>query len=241
MEVRRRLKKNKIINDKRDTEIIIKRNQDTIKRIRSSQMGEEYIKKQMIILKKSIQDKTELLDKLNTDFINVDIGLLDSEIDEEYKNTLDKANSVRQTKEKVDIIKKEEKKEKKKISNDYWQGIITASRSHKQIERDVNYSQKHYGKVIDSLPSYIQTNLDDMPNNKGYIWRGVHFYGRLPAQQGPSIMFEKHKGGILVIHEHTEKEYKRYEKQGKNRKELVHKSTRRKIINDNSLMDYLKK
>ena len=84
-------------------------------------------------------------------------------------------------------------------------------------------------------------NLAEMPNNKGYIWRGVHFYGDLPGQAGPQVMFEKQRGGILVIHEHTDHEYRRYEKEGKNRKQLVHKSRRKKIKFGSSLMDYVKK
>jgi len=80
-----------------------------------------------------------------------------------------------------------------------------------------------------------------MPNNKGYIWRGINFYGKLREQYGPTVMFEKKRGGILVIHEYTEREYRRYEKQGKDRKQLVHKSLRKVIKTENSLMDYLKK
>ena len=68
----------------------------------------------------------------------------------------------------------------------------------------------------------MKSNLADMPNNKGYIWRGVVFYGDLPEYKGqPRILFEK-KGRILVIHEYSGKEYKRYEKEGKNRKILVY-------------------
>ena len=67
-----------------------------------------------------------------------------------------------------------------------------------------------------------------MPNNKGYIWRGVHFYGELPEESGPRVMFEKQRG-LLLIHEYTPREYRLYEKEGKNRKKMVHKSPIRVI------------
>ena len=79
-----------------------------------------------------------------------------------------------------------------------------------------------------------------MPNNKGYIWCGVNFYGDLPEQKGPRVMFEKKRGGILIIHEYTDNEYRRYEKNGKDRKQMVHKQAIRQKTYGNSLIDYIK-
>jgi len=52
----------------------------------------------------------------------------------------------------------------------------------------------------ESLPPYIRENLRNMPNNKGYVWRGVYFYGdKLPERGEPSVVFEKNRGGGLLI------------------------------------------
>ena len=118
---------------------------------------------------------------------------------------------------------------------------MDASRNYKQKERDVKYAYKYYNKVVDTLPSYIKNNLTDIPNNKGYIWRGVHFYGELPEESGPRVMFEKQRGGLLIIHEYNHNEYRIYEKEGRNRKKLIHKSPIRAIKYQSSIMDYLKK
>lgn len=238
MEVRRRLRRNKLLNDVRDTETLITRGEDTIKRLRNSQMGEVYVKNQISKIKSSNEEKCKLLEKLKTDLIAIDKGVLDTEINKEYSDTSKKIQKIRKEKAKMKAIKKEENDEKKEVSKEYWKGIISASRSHRQKEKDVKYAYKYFNKVIDSLPSYMQNNLADMPNNKGYIWRGIHFYGSLPEQRGPRVMFEKQRGGKLVIHEYTDTEYRRYEKHGKDRKQLVHRSPKRKVKVETSLMDY---
>lgn len=54
------------------------------------------------------------------------------------------------------------------------------------------------------LPDYIRTNLLKMPNNKGYIWKGIHYYGSLPIEKSSDllIMFERPSGMTdMLIHE----------------------------------------
>ena len=239
MEVRRRVRKNKIMNDIREAEIFITRSRDTIKRIKSSQMGETYIRNQIVKLKASVEEREESLIVLNKNLKDVYTGYLDEDIEKEYNETEKKIKAQKVVKDRIKAERLKEKLEKKDISKKYMQGIISASRSHRQAERDVNYTYKYFNKVVDSLPQYMIKNLSEMPGNKGYIWRGVYFYGYLPAQRGPCVVFEKKRGGILVIHENTESEYKRYEKEGKNRKQLVFKKLKKKACT--SLMDYIVK
>lgn len=90
-----------------------------------------------------------------------------------------------------------------------------------QMARDWQYLQR----VEESLPPYMRENLSNMPNNKGYIWRGVQYFGARPAQ-GPSnewVLFER-RGQKQLIHEVRYGHYHRiFEKgdRGKNKK-LVH-------------------
>lgn len=241
MEVRRRIKRNKIINDIRDAETFIKRSEDTIKRIKGSNMGVEYIQNQIEKLKTAIVSKTECLEQLKNELLDVNTGELDDNINDEYKKNTDKHNKQKKERKKANAIKKEESDEKKEVSKQYWKGIISESRAGKQTDRDIRYAYKYLNKVVDQIPDYIQKNLSEMPNNKGYIWRGVHLYGDLKEQSGPRVMFEKQRGGILVIHEYTAKEYRRYEKTGKERKQLVHKEIKKIKATGPSLMDYVKK
>ena len=98
-------------------------------------------------------------------------------------------------------------------------------------EREVEKAYSYYLRSASYLPSYIARNLKEMPNNKGYIWKEIHFYGRLPAEKNkPVVLFDKDsRTKILTIHEWTPTEYKVFEKHGDERKKLVLKE-KRKIL-----------
>jgi hypothetical protein len=241
MEVRRRLKKNKIITDIREAELFIDRSENTVKRIKGSGMGEEYVKNQIIKLKIAIKERYECLSVLNKNLKEVVLGELDDVIEEEYNETENRIKSQIIIKNRIKAEKLLKLEEKKEESQKYLKGILHATRSHKQTERDIRYTQKYFEKVVDSLPPYMEKNLLGMPNNKGYIWRGVCFYGKLDEQTGPRIVFENKKGGNLVIHEYNETEYRRYEKDGKNKKQLVYRESRKIKTSGVNLMDYLVK
>ena len=235
MEERRIARKNKIIIDIRDAELFINRSKETIQRIKSSKMGEVYVKNQIDKLNCSIEEKNVLLEQLNKDLRGVLCGSLDGEIEEEYKKSAINIKKHTASKDKIEKEKKIEKKETCDASKKYWKGIVNEARNQRQIERDSDYGYKYFVKVCSELPPYMIKNLAEMPNNKGYIWRGVNFYGDLPEEPGPQIIFEK-KGNVLMIHE-----YRLYQKDGSNKKQLLHKQQRKNKFTGTSLMDYMKK
>jgi hypothetical protein len=241
MDVRRRLKTNSINIEINECDNFIKRSKETIGRLKHTNLAIEFVKNQIDKLNNSITEKEDRLDVLNNMLSSVKNGGLDNEINSEYKN-----NEIRQS--KLDRERKndqhearKEKQEGKDASQAYWNGIIQSSRDHRQQERDVRYCQKYFDKTCDGLPDFIKRNLSQMPNNKGYIWKGVNFYGDLPEHPGPRVLFEKRKGGLLIIHEHTDKEYKVYQKNGKERKKLIEKHNKKKKQAGVNIMDYLKK
>ena len=203
-------------------------------------MGVDYVQSQIAKLKNAISDKEQEKERMKKDLASIKYGGLDDEINKEYEKNEKRQKRLCKERREEKAESEREKKEKNAISKEYWNGIISTYHSHRQKERDMKYAYKYFNKVCDTLPEYIQINLSDMPNNKGYIWRGVHFYGELPETSDPRVMFEKKRGGVLVIHEYTEREYKRYEKVGKEKKKLVHKEFRRIKNTGESLMDYLK-
>ena len=231
MESHRIARKNKIIKDIREAEVFINRSNETIKRIKNSQMCKEYVMNQITKLNSSIEEKNELLLKLNEDVKNVLTGYLDEDIKNEYKKSESKIKQQLVEKAKLAEEKTIEKKKTNDISQNYWQGILNDNRNQKKNERDYKYAQNYLNKVLEKIPPYMTKNLTEMPNNKGYIWRGVNFYGDLPDDNGPRVMFEKKSGGILVIHEHTDFDYRIYEKDGKNRKQLIHTEYKNKQTN----------
>ena len=147
-------------------------------------------------------------------------------------------------KEQDDCKKKENKRKEKEVnillSKEYMSKIVTDSRNNKKYDKETSYSYKFLSKVVDQLPDYMKNKLSEMPSNKGYIWRGVYFYGDLKEDTGPTVMFEKQKN-LLIIHENTPTTYKRFEKNGKERKYLVFSQKRKIKKFGTNIMDYIKK
>ena len=239
MEAKRRFRKNKIINDIKSAELSLERSNDTIKRIKSSTMGIEYVKSQIIKLNLFIQEKKEYLENLKKELLIVNTGGLDDDINNEYILQQKLNDNILNEKAIKKIIKKKDNEEKHQVSKVYMKNIMCDSKDHKQSQRDASYFYKYFTKVCNQLPDYMIKNLSEMPNNKGYIWRGVYFYGSLDNQKGPTVMFEKQKN-ILVIHEYTPTDYKRFEKNGKDKKILVYLEKRKPKVFGSNLMDYYK-
>lgn len=72
------------------------------------------------------------------------------------------------------------------------------------------------------VPSYMRENLAKMPNNKGYIWKGIYYFGDLPPEHPMDVttMFEK-QNQILFIHEWTPEYYKIFEKGDKQKPKIL--------------------
>lgn len=132
-------------------------------------------------------------------------------------------------------IKKEKRaadEKNKGVSMSYYQITRKTDYENRRREKDYRYQYKRLGYIAESLPPYMQRNLKTMPANKGYIWRGCQFFGkgRIDRRNSSTILFEKKKGNILVIHDIGKTVYKIYEKQGKGERLLVQSTKRRKII-----------
>ena len=106
-------------------------------------------------------------------------------------------------------------------------------------KKEWDRTYRHYLKTVDSVPDFINRKLVRMPNNKGYIWRGMHCYGALPPERGePLVMFEK-RGNTLVIYESTDSRHKVFNKVGSDRKVLVYDVPRRRTAcGSTSIMDF---
>jgi hypothetical protein len=239
---RRRIQKNKLQLELKDAENFISRTREAIGRIRSSLFNEEYIETQVEKLQKNIEDKELFIVSIHSNLEKLHSGELDIEIDQEYVKNKQTEKDTKEEKAKRKDIKDKEKEKNKDVSKKYQDKIIADSRLHRQTEKDMNYSFRYMNKVHETLPSFIKRNLSEMSGNKGYIWRGVCYYGDLKENKyEPRVMFEKKGGDLLVIHEYTDKEYKIFEKHGKDKKIQIHQEMRKNKSNKISLMDYTKK
>jgi len=66
------------------------------------------------------------------------------------------------------------------------------------------------------LPDHMRENLTSMPNNRGFIWKGIHYYGHRICEPPTNVttLFEK-QHQLLYIHEIAPEYYRIYEKKDK--------------------------
>ena len=224
----RRHEYNRIMDELRHIDMSIDKDEATAVRMRhqtKSSFTEAQLSK---ISQKNIKRKEER-EQLTERLRKLDAGLLDSELRAQIKMQMDEANEkTRVTRQRKKALAAN-KEAQSVISKAYYQASRDADRKNRYLKRDMDRSYRHFIKACNSVPDYMLRNLSNMPNNKGYIWKSVACYGELPAEQGqPTVLFDRRRGGTLVIHEWSTDEYKKYEKQGKDPKVLVHSSLRRK-------------
>jgi hypothetical protein len=228
--------KNNIRLKIKETTNLINKNNETIKRLRNIQDNVEFYKKQIDKLNNKIkEDESKLID-LEKKLEDVTNGLYDLTLND----NLSKNNVIAQNKQyisdKKNKIKNEQKiEDKKNLDLEY-----KTFRKHDGISSfGLQKETERFFFNCDTIPDYIKENLKTMPNNKGYIWKGIQCFGELPPENDTIILFEKLRGNIMKIHEITRKQYLIYEKQGKGQKKLI-SNTKRNPILSNAQIEQLK-
>ena len=204
--------------------------------------------RQLLFGKKTCEETISRLEKLetrNVDQVKNKISSLRQSIlqyDEDIKTQNEKINSVKTgeesslgyiqnkgqeketkiIKEQRERVEQEEKNEKEKKK---FQHPFVKEPRQKDFDRENGY----FLKKCDSLPSYMKSKLDNMPSNKGFIFRGVWFFGKKrPESTTTDFMFERKGKDVMMIYEITEAETKVYEKNGN--KQVLKSVTPRKFI-----------
>ena len=133
---------------------------------------------------------------------------------------------------------KDEKKREKALEGEVQRKQLADDiyKAEQRMRREAKYqSANHHRefnfmlKIDESVPDYIRKNLDNMPHNKGYIWRGCYYFGKLPIPRNDNpnvvIMFEKKKYE-MIIHETEYNVYKKiYRKDRQGKKHMIYDST----------------
>jgi len=142
-------------------------------------------------------------------------------------------------KKETDIVKEKRlslknKKAEAKTDKDEYEELAQqkyVKQREPNSEKSMQNKHKAFLGIGNTLPPYIVKNLADMPNNKGYIYKDCVFYGlKRPENNSQNVtLFEKQRNGVMRIHDITPYDIKIYEKQGKDKKQLV-SSRKRRII-----------
>ena len=224
----RRHEYNRIMDQIRYLDMVIVKDENTANRMRHQTISSFTTSQITKIHHKNIERK-ETRDNLTNRLKKLDSGLLDNEllsnINKQMIDTKQKTKITRQKKKALS----DDKKAKSVISKAYYQASRKQDRQNRYLKRNMERSYHHFTRACNSIPDYMRRNLSSMPNNKGYLWKSVACYGELPAEIGqPTVLFDRKRGGIMVIHEWNADQYRKFEKKGKEPKVLVHTSVRKK-------------
>lgn len=108
--------------------------------------------------------------------------------------------------------RKQEKKQKKENYNKKIQEFRKIGRAERYKKKDIMRSQRYFESVYTTLPNFMSKKLKNMPCNKGYIWRGVWFFGLKKEESKDTLMFEKKGKDKLYIHHYRNNMYTLKEK-----------------------------
>tara|TARA_B000000557_G_C20779891_1_gene445998 strand:+ start:543 stop:1268 length:726 start_codon:yes stop_codon:yes gene_type:complete len=234
-----------IENYKRNTDIDLRRTQKFLQTAEKNyeNVRKNNLKSEMVLVQKNIARLTEKCEHLKDILGKIERREMDDEIEEQ----MILEQHEREEKERVHLVKLERKRKNKAFD-------ANLLKKHRASERKMNHTKKWEEKDLireynrfernsESLPNYMKKNLSEMPNNKGYIWKNIRFYGEKdPLKDQPDILFEKMRGGVMYIHEITEDEHKIFEKKGKERKRFFKLIPRKKQKADGfNLFDFVKK
>ena len=118
----------------------------------------------------------------------------------------------------------------KKRKDATYKKLRKERRSHNWDKKKHGIFYRKYLRAVDTLPDYMKDNLKTMPNNKGYRWRGVGFYGlQKPIKDEPLILFEKRRG-VLKICKYFNDRHEIYEKKD-GTTTMVEKEYKKKVFN----------
>ncbi len=199
-----RIKTIKTYIDRNDTSILALK----------SQTASDYNAKKIKSLKNDNIKYLEEIDSLNKRHYDLSNGYLDDELKNKCNQNKKDIDLKNTRKENIMKEKKERKQEDKNKSDQYLQTSKQERRNFFSKQRFIGNFEKKYFSILQTVPDYIIKNTKSMPNNIGYIWRDVRFYGCLPVESNKDILFQK-IDGELYIHEITKSFHKIYKKENK--------------------------
>jgi hypothetical protein len=137
-------------------------------------------------------------------------GLNDEEIEnhktiEEYKKKIRELEKKTMNEHKqIPMIKNNmnnEMIEKKQNINNYdkWEDV--------KINNNINREYNYVIKITETMPNYIKENLKTMTNNKGYIWKGIYYFGEIVKEDISKYIFYEKNINSLLVHEITNDNY----------------------------------
>lgn len=216
-------------NELNSLKIYKRRTEDTIKRCKHVTGTDEILNK-LATLKNKLAEYVEKIEAKEREIEEIRSGQRDNIIKEQInKNSNILKNKKRENKRKKQQESKELAEAKDRADHYFQRGYYRNRNNRPPSKRQMGYEYERFIRNCNKIPDYMRRKLSNMPNNKGYIWRGIWLLGHRRSEIGqPTIIFERKGKDILLIHEFDQYEHRIYEKKGKSRKVLSRTITRRR-------------
>ena len=181
IDAKRRHERNRIYSEIQRLESYVRTNKATIERTRMSRViDSDFAIHQVKKLKEKNENHRENISSLKDRLSMLKSGQLDDEIKSEFDRNAAIIKEKDVARRKHIREEKKIKEQKKKQSQEFYQATRESDRKFRRTKWEMIRSYKYYIRCVDSIPDYMIKKLNNMPNNKGYIWRGVYCYGNLP-------------------------------------------------------------
>lgn len=224
MEAKRRAFQNSLYEKIRGNERMIEmlnKSIDSIESTMSADKDRTYFDQRIKRSEASIARYREENAQLGGKLVGVMSGACDAEINKMYQDTKDEIL------EKKKEVEKREAAIAVKEGKNHARGKAFDDKERKEMRgeffarRDIERELARFLEISENLPEYISRNLKTMPNNKGYKFRGITFYGEMPPEPGPSVVFEKKPDGMLITEYYADQHITYFKPRDGSRKELV--------------------
>ena len=212
----------KIKGNERMVEMIL-RSIESIRNTMSADKDKNYFENRIKNSDASIEKYLSENAALSVKCDGVMTGAYDVEINKLYQDTKEKML------EKEALVAKKDAALVEKEGKNRVQGKQHEDKERGEMRREYNTKRnldREYNKFLDiseTLPDYIGKNLKTMPNNKAYKFRGITFYGELPPENGPIVVFERKPDGMFITEYYADQEVTYFKPRDGSRKEFIRK------------------
>jgi hypothetical protein len=172
----------------------IQQKQSSILTLKVSNLNRSYIETQITKAETTINESEIWIKEQTQYIIDIETGKFDQKILNDQKEVNDDISKKKD-------IKNKKKEDKKNEEQQNFSKLIKHNKDERKIptEDQMDKSLLYFYKTCDSLNKPIIDELKKMPNNRGYIWRDVFFYGNLNSDSDIVTMYEL-KNGKKYIH-----------------------------------------
>lgn len=221
IDIQLRKTKNETIDDIQVLERSIQRCQENISRLKANkhQFNPE------VLLKRNHSEMEQFQEQLRQAQIKleqIENGLYEDKLREEFEQT-------RQAIEQKSKVTKKKRSEASTLMNrnapPKRQPYNRSNPEFRDFSRDFDYAERQFFKDCSTLPDYLHEKLKNMPNNLGYVWKNIWFFGeKYASNKNEYILYEKQNQQFLMhVYNLQTRMYTLYDKDNSGRKKCLNK------------------